>query len=313
MGKPLLLRGTFVLLSLALACLAGCKDKEKAPPANLITDNVKIRLDSEPQGAAIELDGKPLALTTPADLEVPRIGAPQVRLTFRGFETWSGPLEAPGTGEPMRVRLTPLVVIEVTTDPPGAEVTCDGKKVLGETPVRFEVPQGSHVLRAEKAGFLPTTATVTASGAFSKWQAKLGRAGFLEVKANLEGAAILVDGVDTGLQTPAAQVPVTVGGHVVEARLGANVSGPKKVKRVRAGETIKLSLKLADPRQVADAKLLKRIGALEAEKEKLENRLEAEQQKYIVKDASKLVKMEEKIEALETEIARLQSQIGEQP
>jgi hypothetical protein len=47
--------------------------------------------------------------------------------------------------------------LTVTTTPPGAMVTVDGKQTLGPTPLSVEVPAGAHTIAIRRDGFVPQT------------------------------------------------------------------------------------------------------------------------------------------------------------
>jgi hypothetical protein len=51
-------------------------------------------------------------------------------------------------------------VIMVTSDPAGAKVSIDGEAV-GTTPVELEIPEGKHVVKIERAGFVTQERTIT--------------------------------------------------------------------------------------------------------------------------------------------------------
>jgi hypothetical protein len=48
-------------------------------------------------------------------------------------------------------------VLTVTTVPPGAVVTLDGRQTVGPTPVTVDVPAGSHSMTIRRDGFAPET------------------------------------------------------------------------------------------------------------------------------------------------------------
>jgi hypothetical protein len=69
-------------------------------------------------------------------------------------------------------------MLTVTTAPPGASVSIDGKALSGSTPLSAEVHAGSHTIAIQRAGYVPATQTV---------EARFGRA--VIVTLDLEHAA----------------------------------------------------------------------------------------------------------------------------
>jgi hypothetical protein len=53
-------------------------------------------------------------------------------------------------------------VLTVTTRPPGASVTIDGKPAPGSTPLSTDVRAGSHTVAVQRGGYLPATQSVEA-------------------------------------------------------------------------------------------------------------------------------------------------------
>src|SRR5262249_18502213 len=53
-------------------------------------------------------------------------------------------------------------VLTVTTAPPGASVTVDGKTAPGSTPLSVDLRAGSHTVAVQRGGYLPATQSVEA-------------------------------------------------------------------------------------------------------------------------------------------------------
>lgn len=53
-------------------------------------------------------------------------------------------------------------ILTVTTNPPGAVVSVDGKAIPGATPVSVEVPAGAHTLVVRREGFAPESESLDA-------------------------------------------------------------------------------------------------------------------------------------------------------
>lgn len=116
---------------------------------------VPVRILTEPPGAEVYLDGVPRG-ETPATLHVPA-GRHSLFLFLRGMlpiervVTWA-PGERPILRETLRRQSGGIVVL---SDPPGAEVFLDGRR-LGAAPFAFEkLPSGVHELKITKPGFDP--------------------------------------------------------------------------------------------------------------------------------------------------------------
>jgi hypothetical protein len=63
--------------------------------------------------------------------------------------------------EALALRTRPSM-LTVTTTPPGASVTIDGKALSGSTPLSAEIHAGSHTIAIQRAGYVPTAQTVEA-------------------------------------------------------------------------------------------------------------------------------------------------------
>ncbi|MBK7860228.1 MAG: serine/threonine protein kinase [Archangiaceae bacterium] len=149
-----------------------------------------VRLESDPPGAQVTLDGSLLAdLATPCTLPRLAAGTHQVALTKKGFQRLEVQVNVPERGD---VTLPPFAlvavagpspeptppvpapvpepartsVVTVKSTPPGALASVNGEK-LGQTPLTLELPVGSNAnLKLELAGYkeLETTFNVPESG-----------------------------------------------------------------------------------------------------------------------------------------------------
>ena len=97
-----------------------------------------VRIDSAPPGAQLLLDGNLLSEPTPARIEglaVDSDHAIEVRLA--GHEPWTTHLRVQAGEQEQVAVLVPLTrVVEVVSEPPGAEVRCDNV-LEGRTPLRL--------------------------------------------------------------------------------------------------------------------------------------------------------------------------------
>jgi hypothetical protein len=153
---PRVVAGLVVLAMLvapaAPAHAQGGAKKAKKPAAAPRTGllHVKVTVD----GATIEVDGSE-AGTSP--LEAPirlTVGAHAVKVSKGGYAEYLDTVKI-GTNQTtsLEVDLLPFAaVVSVTTRPPGADVTVDGK-LVGQSPLRTEVEAGQHELRVSLDGY----------------------------------------------------------------------------------------------------------------------------------------------------------------
>jgi len=180
----------------------------------------EITIDSQPQGAAILVDGE-AAGTTPAVVEIIG-GERQLILQLAGYADWQQAL-AVEPGQPLQletVQLQPAAgVLELASVPSGANVTLDGE-FHGQTPLSLELsPDKAHRLAVFKPGYRRYTGTVQlpAAGRDSqtiKLTAQLG-----EVRFNISpaGAELKIDGRSRGKGSQTLSLPAFE--HSVEVSL----------------------------------------------------------------------------------------------
>jgi CRISPR/Cas system-associated exonuclease Cas4 (RecB family) len=96
----------------------------------------KIVLDSQPSGAGVEIDGKPLGLTPLVVSTLAPGASVSIRFTKAGHQEVTAKLEVPGPGKEVRF-VQPLAVsdelakVHITSDPPGAQVVQNGQMLAG--------------------------------------------------------------------------------------------------------------------------------------------------------------------------------------
>jgi len=155
--------GPVVLLA-ALLVIAGVL----AGVVVLRPTKARVLVTSEPAGAAVLLDGRPVGCQTPCTLpETTAAGDHRVELTKSGFKPVSSSLPVPETGErtesfrleklpvesgPVKVPAFTEVALTVTSEPVGATVTLDGEP-RGVTPLTVKRAPGAVAVVIALEGF----------------------------------------------------------------------------------------------------------------------------------------------------------------
>lgn len=142
---------------------------EKEPTAALAKPaGLDVAITSDPAGANVLLDGKPVDGVTPTrliGLDTKKVY--DVKLSMKGFHDWKVKLK-PKTGDKIDAALVPNEkIVEVATTPPGADVMLDGKRV-GKTPYtihKLDLSK-SHALEVKRSGFVPQTRSISATDTF---------------------------------------------------------------------------------------------------------------------------------------------------
>jgi len=143
-------------------------DKEPTAVAAEKPAGLSVAVASDPAGATVTLDGKPVEGNTPTTLS--GIDAKKVydlKLSLKGFHDWKVKLK-PKTGDKIDAALVPNEkVVEVASTPPGADVMLDGKRV-GKTPFtihKLDLTK-AHALEVKRAGFVTQSRSISATDMF---------------------------------------------------------------------------------------------------------------------------------------------------
>jgi len=146
-------------LTAALVLLAGgalCVATSRPP----LPDPTPLEIASVPRGARIQVDGTPLSSTTPAKQLVAPGRVYRIEVDREGHFAQPPHRYVLGSPDVERVtfRLFPRSDIDVTTEPSGAVVSLDGRRV-GQAPLRLPPLRrdSAHTLTVEALGHLPKT------------------------------------------------------------------------------------------------------------------------------------------------------------
>jgi PEGA domain len=199
-------------------------------------------LDSQPTGAAVEVDGQSVG-TTPLSLTSLAPKQP-IAVTFKkaGYETMTLQLAVPHAGKELRV-VQPLAIsralakVKLTSDPPGAQVVQNGQTLAGvTTPAEILVEAGKPVrFTLALPNKVPATIEPFTPARGSDDIVKHGKlvdGQTLSIASTIEGKAT-VTGVPhcQALETPATCVLVK-GDYVVDI---AVPNAPKLTRKITVG------------------------------------------------------------------------------
>lgn len=195
----------------------------------------RVEVASDPAGAAIHVDGEDTSEVTPATLTLTE-GEHLLDLVLAGHLLAAGPTSVtvdPAAPAVLDLDLSPAGTLDVTSDPAGAQIRLDGADTGAETPASLFVTAGLHVVRLLRDGYLSAPDSVIVdvpAGGSATAEFTLvaeGTTGELAVTSRPAGAAILIDGEDTGETTPHTfelpPVPVSVS----VARAGFHAAAPQ--------------------------------------------------------------------------------------
>jgi len=119
------------------------------------------RIESEPPGAALTLNGILLRRKTPASFERLAPGTFPIEISRPGSRTWRGELSVlPGRQTVLSVRLDPATFrggsLRVDSDPPGAVVLVDGEEAARRTPTLLpDLSPAGHRIEVVLPGYRP--------------------------------------------------------------------------------------------------------------------------------------------------------------
>jgi serine/threonine protein kinase len=134
--------------------------KKKAAPAAPVIVPGQMALDSTPQGAQVQVDGRgDSSYVTPFALTSLEPGQHSITTSKAGFTTDTRNVTIiSGTRATIVVHLTQLMAtLVVNSDPAGANVYVDGRDTGTKTPAQVSVDKGQHVVLVRKMGCIDET------------------------------------------------------------------------------------------------------------------------------------------------------------
>jgi hypothetical protein len=146
--------------SRSAAAARGRNAKKKAAPAPVATVPGQLTIDSTPQGAQLEIDGRTDPnWVTPYTLAGLNPGQHTVVATKTGYSPEARTVDVVSASRTaLALHLTSLsATINVASDPAGAAIFLDGKDTLRVTPSNISLEKGTHTILVRKPGYLDET------------------------------------------------------------------------------------------------------------------------------------------------------------
>jgi hypothetical protein len=143
-----------------VAATRGRNSKKKSAPASAVLVPGQMAIDSTPQGAQVQLDGKTdPSWITPLALSGLSAGQHTVTVSKPGYSTDTRNVDVASGGKAfVTTHLVQLMAtLSVNSTPPGANVYVDGKDTGKLTPAQVSVDKGQHVVLVRKSGFIDET------------------------------------------------------------------------------------------------------------------------------------------------------------
>lgn len=168
-----------------------------------------LRIETDPPGASVELDGRDTRLLTPATIEIGDPAPKRLRLTRRGFQPIETPItEATIAGGALNYRLTaaeqPSVKIEATGTYP-FEIT-DGRRVLSASATSHSLSVApGQVLRLRATTYL-LDYPFKVDGSRRMMEVQAPELGRLTVRSTMETCQVLVNGHELGFPPITSQL-----------------------------------------------------------------------------------------------------------
>ncbi len=163
----------------------------------LLTDSATLRVETEPAGATVLLNGVPRG-TSPVVLERIPDGDSELEIRAEGYAVFKQDIRlAAGDDERLSVALTPLPgTLKVVSIPEGARVYIDNQ-LRGETPFTMaDIVPGDYRVRVEMTAYDPMARNVTIGRAADMVEEfrLVANCGELRVVTAPAGVSVIIDG-----------------------------------------------------------------------------------------------------------------------
>ncbi len=175
-----------------------------------------INISSNSPGANVYLDGNYTGETTPKNISMVAVGNHTIKLTKLGYEDaiLRNVSVSVGITQPVHINLTECGYINISSDPPGANVSVDGI-YTGKTPTNINiVAQGNHTIKLTKSGYFDLIIRNISVfvGEKRHLHETLTGYGSLRMSSNPSGAKVYLDDDPKGI-TPLDISKVVEGSH----------------------------------------------------------------------------------------------------
>lgn len=187
----------------------------------------RIFLGSAPAGAAIFLDGNATGKTTPDTLTSVTVGDHSIKLTLANYvdSVFSVTVSENVTASrSVTMREAPFGNAFISSVPAGAAIFVDAVNTTKVTPDTVKnLSSGDHTVKLTLAGYFDTTFTVTVPNANQTASQSVSLAalpvGNLFISSTPGGAAIFLNGSNSGKVTPDSLKNLTPGNHTIKLTL----------------------------------------------------------------------------------------------
>lgn len=139
----------------------GRSSRRIAAPVPVVVPG-QLALDSTPQGAQVQIDGKgDASWVTPLAVTNLQPGSHSITVTKPGYSSDTRAVTvASGSKSTLVIHLAQMMAtLAVTSDPPGASIYVDGRDMGKTTPARVSLEKGTHVILVRKMGYIDETAS----------------------------------------------------------------------------------------------------------------------------------------------------------
>ncbi|MFA5002423.1 MAG: PEGA domain-containing protein, partial [Methanolinea sp.] len=212
----------------------------------LIPTTGSIAVNSTPVGAAITLDGSETGQVTPHTFDALTPGEHTIAVNLAGYEPATQTV-AVVAGSTVNAEFTLVLIpttgsLAVNSTPSGAAITLDGSETGQVTPYTFsELAPGEHTVAVNLAGYETASQTVSVIAGSSVTAdftlILIPTTGSIVVNSTPAGAAITLDGTETGQVTQYTFNELAPGEHTVAVNLAGYEPASQSINVV-AGSSV---------------------------------------------------------------------------